>query len=291
MVTVKWAVARSTLALMLLGGFPAGLFGQLPMTPVSQEFVEAFVVTERAKLIDKIQKQADQFDSPRELEKFQQKHMKVFGTPVSVNMLAEFDRIAHETPASPQNRLDPSDPAYKRSPTELSPELFLANAKVKFMEDIREEGARFDTPKEMTKLTERFERNFGMSMPRDLQDVVLRSADDARIIIAKQREETVGLINDAKNAKSQQNAKLANSTTRKTAPGTRSPDKLPDWFSELDRDRDGQIGLYEWDRRRFAEFTKWDLNGDGFVEPREAQRVSRPTSTTANKEAKVSNRK
>lgn len=45
--------------------------------------------------------------------------------------------------------------------------------------------------------------------------------------------------------------------------------KLPGHYRELDKDNDGQIGLYEWDRSRRAEFRGLDRNGDGFLTPRE----------------------
>ncbi|MEI8381146.1 MAG: hypothetical protein WCJ09_13535 [Planctomycetota bacterium] len=50
-------------------------------------------------------------------------------------------------------------------------------------------------------------------------------------------------------------------TTRK---GYAMPE-LPAEFVSRDKNGDGQIGLYEWDRKKFAEFTKLDKNGDGFL--------------------------
>jgi Ca2+-binding EF-hand superfamily protein len=45
------------------------------------------------------------------------------------------------------------------------------------------------------------------------------------------------------------------------------PKELPAWFTELDTDKDGQVGLYEWkvSGRPIEEFTKMDRNGDGFL--------------------------
>lgn len=42
---------------------------------------------------------------------------------------------------------------------------------------------------------------------------------------------------------------------------------LPEWFTTLDTDKDGQIALHEWRKagRPIALFTDMDLNGDGFV--------------------------
>jgi hypothetical protein len=45
------------------------------------------------------------------------------------------------------------------------------------------------------------------------------------------------------------------------------PKELPAWFNQLDRDRDAQVGLYEWKQggRDVEEFLKMDLNGDGLL--------------------------
>jgi hypothetical protein len=39
------------------------------------------------------------------------------------------------------------------------------------------------------------------------------------------------------------------------------------WFQDLDRDKDGQVGLYEWklSGRSMEEFRKYDRNNDGFI--------------------------
>jgi Ca2+-binding EF-hand superfamily protein len=49
------------------------------------------------------------------------------------------------------------------------------------------------------------------------------------------------------------------------------PKGLPTWFVDWDTDQDGQIGLYEWRKagQSIEEFTKFDLNGDGFIEASE----------------------
>lgn len=41
--------------------------------------------------------------------------------------------------------------------------------------------------------------------------------------------------------------------------------RLPAEYQARDKNGDGQIGLYEWDRAKYAEFAKLDKNGDGFV--------------------------
>ncbi len=52
------------------------------------------------------------------------------------------------------------------------------------------------------------------------------------------------------------------------------PKELPPWFAQMDEDKDGQVGLYEWKKagRSLNEFQAMDLNGDGFVTVEEALR-------------------
>jgi hypothetical protein len=42
---------------------------------------------------------------------------------------------------------------------------------------------------------------------------------------------------------------------------------VPTWFTDLDDDHDGMVGLYEWRRheRKTADFVEMDLNGDGYL--------------------------
>ncbi len=54
---------------------------------------------------------------------------------------------------------------------------------------------------------------------------------------------------------------------------------LPVTYVPFDKNADGQIGLYEWERAKFAEFRALDRNGDGFLSPREL--VSAATSVAA----------
>ena len=52
------------------------------------------------------------------------------------------------------------------------------------------------------------------------------------------------------------------------------PKELPPWFAQMDEDKDGQVGLYEWKKagRPVSEFQAMDLNGDGFITVEEALR-------------------
>jgi hypothetical protein len=51
--------------------------------------------------------------------------------------------------------------------------------------------------------------------------------------------------------------------------------KLPDEYRSKDKDKDGQIGMYEWSRTDYATFRKLDLNSDGFITPLELSRAGR----------------
>ncbi|MBI3864504.1 MAG: hypothetical protein HY290_21690 [Planctomycetia bacterium] len=48
--------------------------------------------------------------------------------------------------------------------------------------------------------------------------------------------------------------------------------KLPDEYRSKDKDKDNQIGMYEWPKSDWATFRKLDLNGDGFLTPSELTR-------------------
>jgi hypothetical protein len=49
------------------------------------------------------------------------------------------------------------------------------------------------------------------------------------------------------------------------------PAGLPDWFTEDDSDKDGQIGLYEWRQagKDLRDFAEMDLNNDDLISPQE----------------------
>jgi Ca2+-binding EF-hand superfamily protein len=44
---------------------------------------------------------------------------------------------------------------------------------------------------------------------------------------------------------------------------------LPDSYRNQDQNQDGQIGLYEWNRRDWTTFQRLDRDGDGFLTPKE----------------------
>lgn len=55
------------------------------------------------------------------------------------------------------------------------------------------------------------------------------------------------------------------------------PKELPDWFAELDTDRDTQVAVYEWKKsgRSWDEFDAMDRNGDGFLTVEEVLHATR----------------
>lgn len=57
---------------------------------------------------------------------------------------------------------------------------------------------------------------------------------------------------------------------------------LPESWKAADLDKDGQIGLYEWDRKKYKEFFALDTNRDSLLTPREISRASgaSPAPTT-----------
>jgi hypothetical protein len=71
------------------------------------------------------------------------------------------------------------------------------------------------------------------------------------------------------------------------------PPNLPAWFAQLDTDKDGQIGLYEWKAsgRPIEEFERMDLNNDGFLTVHEVMRslgLDKQVATTASPGAEPS---
>ncbi len=62
--------------------------------------------------------------------------------------------------------------------------------------------------------------------------------------------------------------------------------RLPEQYASYDKDNDGQIGLYEWPRRRLAEFLKLDQNDDGFLTIKELGKPSEEKEEQASSESK-----
>ena len=58
---------------------------------------------------------------------------------------------------------------------------------------------------------------------------------------------------------------------------------IPDWFKELDKDKDGQVSLYEWHNggKDVDEFQKMDRNDDGFLTAEEVVRFASPSKPSS----------
>jgi hypothetical protein len=61
------------------------------------------------------------------------------------------------------------------------------------------------------------------------------------------------------------------------------PKGLPAWFAQLDTDRDGQVGLYEWKAagKPISAFLAMDANGDGFLTVEEVLRFEKHKTRSA----------
>lgn len=59
------------------------------------------------------------------------------------------------------------------------------------------------------------------------------------------------------------------------------PSNLPSWFTENDKDADGQLTMNEWPSDRFEEFSKYDRNGDGIITIEEAMKTVPKAVVTA----------
>src|SRR6185369_9507333 len=87
---------------------------------VSQQFLDAFLMTERAKLFDRVQKEQDNFDLQKTFGNLDKKHEKVFGTRMSEGMILEFQQVVRDAASRPP---DP-DARNRRSATETDPAMF-----------------------------------------------------------------------------------------------------------------------------------------------------------------------
>lgn len=63
-------------------------------------------------------------------------------------------------------------------------------------------------------------------------------------------------------------------TSKPSPPRQKFTVKLPEEYRGKDTDKDNQIGMYEWPKSDWAKFRELDLNGDGFLTPRELSHKS-----------------
>jgi hypothetical protein len=68
-------------------------------------------------------------------------------------------------------------------------------------------------------------------------------------------------------------------TYRVLSPIERLPEGLPDWFARDDANGDGQVSMseftHDWTPTKAAEFTRYDLNGDGIITTDECLKVEK----------------
>jgi Ca2+-binding EF-hand superfamily protein len=88
------------------------------------------------------------------------------------------------------------------------------------------------------------------------------------------------------NSSDESSAESGGKKTEKSPPKASKPRpsinvKLPEQYRAYDKDRDGQIGLYEWSRSDYPGFRKLDRNGDGFLTPHELIRAAAVTAAAA----------
>ncbi|HLQ45752.1 MAG TPA: hypothetical protein VK137_13530, partial [Planctomycetaceae bacterium] len=100
--------------------------------------------------------------------------------------------------------------------------------------------------------TPRAEESFGPDFRRD-------DRDDRR------RREDRETANDSRGKESS----TGKTVKKEKKPKPRVTKDLPDEYRDRDKNGDGQIGLYEWDRKAFAQFYELDRNGDGLLTPDE----------------------
>lgn len=96
-----------------------------------------------------------------------------------------------------------------------------------------------------------------------------REKDDSR----QMRKELK--IDESSSAESATNGPT--SSFRNSLGKSRFAPALPAEYKARDKNGDGQIGLYEWDRAKYAEFMKLDKNGDGFLTAAELLAKSTPS--------------
>ena len=92
-----------------------------------------------------------------------------------------------------------------------------------------------------------------------LEDKVIRAS------VKTEKEE----LTKAKPTETKVTGAAAPTTSRLPSRKSRFVPELPAEFATRDKNGDGQIALYEWDRKQYSEFAKLDKNGDGFLTPAE----------------------
>lgn len=216
----------------------------------------AFLEREVWKLREKLEREGARFDVDRELSRLADRLAKDFGRTVSSEDLHQLrEELLARQSAIPPEGLSPRGPPPGKGPPRAREE-FVAHELQKLGEKRDREGDRFDPHRELQKLWEKHQRDYGQPLPKEDWETLTRALE---VAVVYPPAVPPGLALHSEPPVSAEGA-------RPSVGGT-----LPAWCVEHDRDRDGQIGLYEWPRRERSLFTRLDLNGDGFLTPQELQ--------------------
>lgn len=232
--------------------------------PLSED---EFLQRELWKLREKLEREGARLDVDRELNRLAERLSKDFGRHAT----AQDFRILREELLQRQSTVPPEGLGAPGPPPGKGParprEEFVAHELQKLEEKQAREGDRFDPHRELQKLWEKYQRDYGQPLPPE-EWAVLTSALE---------------VAAAYPAASSPGGMLRVRALPPTDDARSSPTRtLPDWFLERDHDGDGQLGLYEWPRRERPDFSRWDLNGDGFLTPQEVhQSQPAPGSSSA----------
>jgi hypothetical protein len=227
---------------------------------------DEFLAREVWKLREKLAREGARFDVDRELSRLADRLSKDFGGKAS----AEDFRILREElrerqSTVPPEGLGPLGPPPGKGPPR-SREEFVSHELQKLGEKRAREGDRFDPHRELQKLWEKYQRDSGEPLPQEDWAVLTSALEVAAEYPA---------------AISPRGARPVRALTPTDDARSSSGRTLPDWYLERDRDGDGQLGLYEWPRGERLDFSRWDINGDGFLTPQEIHQFQPAPGPTA----------
>ncbi|TXT24676.1 MAG: hypothetical protein FD138_3047 [Planctomycetota bacterium] len=90
---------------------------------------------------------------------------------------------------------------------------------------------------------------------------------------------------DRDSDRSRESSSSGKSTKKTAKPKERVTKALPEDYRSKDKNGDGQIGLYEWDRSAFAQFQALDRNGDGLLTADELIAAAKKSVTSSKSSA------
>lgn len=220
---------------------------------------ESFVQFQQSRLFEKLLAKGPDVDLSADVARIGERHQKLFGSPLSRE---SYELLARRTTLSavPDRFREVFEARGKIRPDDI-PELFVAEERIDLYEKAVKGGEKFDPHALVHKLSDEYERKFQAPIPDRFRASFQTAVDWG----ARYRESG--------------NGERPAPQTVVSSPGSIPPRPaltqmpLPSWFSERDRDGDGQIGLYEWPIPQRADFATWDLNQDGYIGQGEVQSV------------------